>query len=93
MSKTNVTSGPPKQNGNAQCMETKVLYDSHTTPGEPRCISSAASPAHPGGEVEVLPGATQGLGMVDHADPVQLVHRHLDIVGVRPEDTGNHSLF
>lgn len=36
-------------------------------------------------EIEVLPGATQELGVIHHSHPVQLVHRHLNVVRVGSE--------
>jgi hypothetical protein len=38
-------------------------------------------------EVQVLPGAARVVAVVDHAHPVLLVHRHLDVVRVRPGHT------
>lgn len=48
-------------------------------------VSSTDLPANLRLEVQILPGATQILGMVHDTHPVQLVHGHLDVVGVGPE--------
>lgn len=42
-------------------------------------------PAHSWREVQILPRAAQILGMIHNTHPVQLVHGHLDVVGVGPE--------
>lgn len=46
-----------------------------------KCV---CSPADPCWEVEVLPGAAEELCVVHDAHPVQLIHRHLQIVRVGP---------
>lgn len=48
-------------------------------------------PANAWREVQILPGAAQILGMIHNTHPVQLVHGHLDVVGVGPEIIGRHT--
>ena len=48
------------------------------------CVFNIGLPANLWREVQILPGAAEDLGMVHNTHPVQLVHRHLDVVGVRP---------
>lgn len=48
------------------------------------------SPADARLKVEVLPGATEELGVVNDAHPVKFIHRHIHIVRVGPAERQRH---
>ena len=44
-------------------------------------------------EAQVLPGSAQVLAVIDHSDPIFLIHRHVYVVGVRPKHEYNTTII